>query len=194
MISEEDAAENLRVLAQPTLDAFNRAGAVMDRMRDAGGEDLLAWRVPKRGLFDGVGHWAGFASYLEDLYDRIGGVERMPGLHSFRSVWLVGDRVRLHLKSDVHAFDSSQLSFEDLDVASTTEQDDVILTWNSTITGEPRFVHIVAGSIVWSRSVASLNVPVEAVGTVRPERAKSTLASKKSATKKTVASDEAGGE
>lgn len=110
MISREQAVPLLQPLALPTTEALSFAAAQTRLASEATQPGRGLCRSQVLGMVDGVVHWGHFSSSLVHNYGGVAGVVEKPGGHPLSHVWLVEDRLEIHLKSDVTNIDHEQLS------------------------------------------------------------------------------------
>lgn len=156
MIAQNDAAEQLRPLAQPTLDAFVAAKRAYAAYHAA----VKPWRdtyeTQVAGLTDGVNYWAMFATEMVSELRRVG-VPRDEGTHPLLHQWTLAGGVVVQLKSDTGNLPQMQMSIPGLVVPRTAGQR-VLLTWDHTHEDrhDPAFVQMDGKREVWK-------IPVEAL-------------------------------
>jgi hypothetical protein len=157
MIPRDQALPLLKPLATPTLDAFAEARQVAEAGQKAMSAARSACPPPVRNVMDGVALWALFASALGRTYGEVATVRAAPTKHSLSHAWIVDDRLRVQLKSDIDALDVEQLSLVAPDEDPSLVPPLIALTWqHADRTSSPKFVHLNADGPQWSLPVAAL--------------------------------------
>jgi hypothetical protein len=157
MIERGPTIPLLQPLAAPTLDAFGKAQAAVNRSRKAIGADLALLAPGVAGIFHGVDFWALFASHLERNYEGV--AARDSTTSDQRHRWLVaGGDVCIHLKSDVDQLCEEQLTIEHFPEVATSGPALVALTWEHLGMDRfhPTFIHLHEGRAIWELSVKEL--------------------------------------
>jgi hypothetical protein len=157
MIERTSTIPLLQPLAGPTLDAFGKAQAAVNRSRKAIGADLALLAPGVAGILHGVDFWAFFASHLERNYAGI--ATRDSTTSDQRHRWLLPKSgIRVHLKSDVDQLCQEQLTLEHFPAVASSDPALVALTWEHLGVDRfhPTFIHLHEGRPIWELPVREL--------------------------------------
>jgi hypothetical protein len=181
MISKDQAAELLGLIAPNTQDAFGRALVAYNTQLAAHTEVQKQMDAAVAAVTNGVDFWALFATCLKDEYEKHADVTRIAGNRSLQYRWIIAEKLLLQLKSN-----TENLPVDQLEIPGITKQlggpiEWIALTWehNQVERFEPAFVQNQGGKEVWRIPVKSLmesNVTV-----VKPAAPKSTVSSARKA-------------
>jgi hypothetical protein len=170
------AAEALRPLGNPTMDAFTDARTAYTKYREATKKirDRFARQVG--AVVDGVDYWAMFATTLVERYEKVPGVVRTIG-HPLSHYWTLGN-ITVQLKSDTGNLPLDQLTIPGVNKdGSNSLSEIVILTWDHDHSERyaPAFVQLEGKREAWRLPITALIAePVEMVAT---DRRKATVTS-----------------
>lgn len=176
MLERDAAAEALRPLGAPTMDAFNDARTAFARNREAtkATRDLLATAVG--AVVDGIDYWSLFATYLVTEYEKVPGVARV-SRHPLAHYWTIG-HITVQLKSDTGNLPLDQLVIPGVHEGATNSLSEiVILTWDHDHSERyaPAFVQLDGKREAWRMPITAL--VAESAPAMTTERPKATLAS-----------------
>jgi hypothetical protein len=163
------AAEALRPLGNPTMDAFTDARTAYTKYREATKEirDRFARQVG--AVVDGIDYWAMFATALVEEYEKVPGVARTTG-HPLAHYWTLGN-ITVQLKSDTGNLPLDQLTIPGVNKdGSNSLSEIVILTWDHDHSERyaPAFVQFEGKREAWRLPITALIAePVEIVATDR---------------------------
>jgi hypothetical protein len=163
------AAEALRPLGNPTMDAFTDARTAYTKYREATKEirDRFARQVG--AVVDGIDYWAMFATTLVEQYEKVPGVARTSG-HPLAHYWTLGN-ITVQLKSDTGNLPLDQLTIPGVNKdGSNGLSEIVILTWDHDHSERyaPAFVQLEGKREAWRLPITALVAePVEMVATDR---------------------------
>lgn len=172
MISRDQAADLLGLIAPNTQDAFGRALVAYNTLLAAHTEVQEQMDAAVAAVTNGVDFWGLFATCLKEEYDGHASIKRIPGARSLQYRWIIEDKLMLQLKSN-----TDRLPVDQLEIPGITEQlggsiEWIALTWehNQVERFEPAFVQNHQGKEVWRIPVASLaEVKIEAVKPPTPK-------------------------
>jgi hypothetical protein len=163
------AAEALRPLGNPTMDAFTDARTAYTEYREATKEirDRFARQVG--AVVDGIDYWAMFATALVEQYEKVPDVARTIG-HPLAHYWTLGN-ITVQLKSDTGNLPLDQLTIPGVNEdGSNSLSEIVILTWDHDHSERyaPAFVQLEGKREAWRLPITALVAePVEMVATDR---------------------------
>lgn len=171
MLDRDLAAEALRPLGEPTMNAFNDARKTFGKNCEATKTTRDRFTSQIGGLVDGVGYWAVFATNLVEEYEQVPGVVRLDS-HPLAHFWTIGS-ITVRLKSDTGNLPLDQLTIPGVDTRATDGSPErVILTWdhNHSERYAPAFVQLDGKREAWRLPITALLA--EPVATVATERRK----------------------
>jgi hypothetical protein len=157
MLPRDDAPQYLQRLAEPTLAAFAEARAFHAGLLDYMADDHARLAAPVAGVFDGVSYWAAFATFLEERFAIVPGVQRITSTHSLAHHWTVDAAVTVQLKSDTGNLPVDQLRLHAVPMRPAASEC-VILTWDHEHSErfDPAFVQMEGKREVWRVPVVAL--------------------------------------
>jgi len=170
------AAEALRPLGNPTMDAFTDARTTFTKHCEATKEirDRFARQV--RAVVDGIDYWGMFATSLVERYQKVTGVARTSG-HPLARYWTIGN-ITVQLKSDTGNLPLDQLTIPGVNKGGSNSLSEiVILTWDHDHSERyaPAFVQLEGKREAWRLPITAL--VAESVETVATDRRRATVTS-----------------
>jgi len=168
-MERDHAAEALRPLGTPTMDAFTDARTAFTQHSEATKEvrDRFARQV--RAVVDGIDYWGMFATSLVEQYEKVPGVARTIG-HPLAHYWTIGN-ITVQLKSDTGNLPLDQLTIPGVNKGGSNSLSEiVILTWDHDHSERyaPAFVQLEGKREAWRLPITALVAePVEKVATDR---------------------------
>lgn len=176
MLQRDLAAEALRPLGEPTMDAFNDARTAFTTNLEAtkATRDRLASSVG--AVVDGINYWGLFATNLVAAYEQVPGVARV-NCHPLSHHWTIGD-ITVLLKSDTGNLPLDQLTIPGVPTGATDGSSEiVILTWDHDHSERyaPAFLQLDGKREAWRLPITAL--VTEPVATATTEQHKATVTS-----------------
>lgn len=189
MLERDEAADHLQRLADPTIRAFAKARTEYTT-RHQKPLDGIRQRIHPAiaAVYDGVGYWVLFSTFLAEELERVGGVVRLRS-HPSSHWWLVDDLITVQLKSDTGNLPLDQLTIPGLRPANRASNEFVVLTWDHDHADrfDPAFVQLDGKREAWRMPVASLLSETPAV--LRPAAPKPKVSSTRRDDAETGATD-----
>jgi hypothetical protein len=175
-MERDQAAEALRPLGNPTMDAFTDARTAFTKHREATKEirDRFARQV--RAVVDGIDYWGMFATSLVEQYEKVPGVARTTG-HPLAHYWTIGN-ITVQLKSDTGNLPLDQLTIPGVNRGGSNSLSEiVILTWDHDHSERyaPAFVQLEGKREAWRLPITAL--VAESVEMVATDRGRATVTS-----------------
>jgi hypothetical protein len=158
MIDRHEAADFLRRLAAPTLEAFTEARIHYSAQRETVNAIRVRMARPVAAVLDGINYWGPFATFLGEQYERIPGVERVAGTHPLAHRWTVDGQIVLQLKSDTGNLPLEQLVLPGMGGRTGGPAEQIVLTWDHDHVDrfDPAFVQLDGRREIWRIPVASI--------------------------------------
>jgi hypothetical protein len=176
MLTRDLAAEALRPLGDPTMDAFTDARTAFTKNREATKETRDQFASQVGAVVDGIDYWSLFATYLVAQYEKVPGVSRV-NRHPLAHYWTLGN-ITVQLKSDTGNLPLDQLTIPGVHEGATNSLSEiVILTWDHDHSERyaPAFVQLDSKREAWRLPITALLA--EPTNAVEAERGKATVTS-----------------
>lgn len=184
MLERDEAADALQRLAEPTIAAFTEARQHYSKYQadQKGVRDRMA--IPVSAVADGVLYWAQFATFLDERYSLVPGVERLAWTHPLAHQWSIDETIVVQLKSDTGNLPLDQLVIPGMREIRGVAREHVVLTWDHDHVDrfDPSFVQLDGKQEAWRVPVASLIDVVPP--SVKPSQTKTHVSSKRPAAAK----------
>ncbi len=177
MLTRDVAAEALRPLGDPTMDAFTDAQTAFTKHREAMKEIRDQFASQVGAVVDGIDYWGMFATCLVAQYEKVPGVARVGDRHPLSHYWTIGS-ITVQLKSDTGNLPLDQLTIPGVHTRATNSLPEiVILTWDHDHSERyaPAFVQLDGKRETWRLPITALLA--EPVDTVATERRKARVTS-----------------
>jgi hypothetical protein len=176
MLTRDVAAEALRPLGDPTMDAFTDARTAFTKHREAMKETRERFARQVGAVVDGIDYWAMFATALVEQYEKVPDVARTIG-HPLAHYWTIGN-ITVQLKSDTGNLPLDQLTIPGVNKGGSNSLSEiVILTWDHDHSERyaPAFVQLDGKRETWRLPITALLA--EPVATVATEPRRATVTS-----------------
>lgn len=173
MQTRDVAAEALRPLGQPTMDAFTDARTAFTKQLEATKESRNRLARQVGAVVDRINYWSIFATNLVAQYEKVDGVARVGERHPLAHYWTIGN-ITVQLKSDTGNLPLDQLTIPGVNEgASNSLSEIVILTWDHDHSERyaPAFVQLDGKREAWRLPITALLAEAVAAIATEPRRA-----------------------